>query len=114
MFTWSESAAPQLQDAEIASGALGSAFRFQKDDRVRDTELRRLHRVMVDVLPDPERRDGERSEAPGQVVEESPEIRIVGCKITQRLEAVDDHDARTMRFHQRVDAFQDTAQAVAV
>ncbi len=90
------------------------SVRAQRQDRVGDSELRRVGKAGAVVLADPERADRQRRQASGQIVQEAAEGAPVGRVHLQRLEAVDHHQAGTALLEQLGDPGQHAGQPVVV
>ena len=88
-------------------------LRSERDHAVGDRELRRRRHLLAVVLADPEAHAADRRGRARQLVQEASVVTVVGRIRRQRLEAVDDHEARAPLAHQRLDPLQDGREAAA-
>src|SRR5487761_504709 len=103
VLTGEVAAAAQLQHLEDPHLTLEGRLRHESDDRVGHRELGSVYGTLAAVLAYPEGRGRDRGEAPGEVVEESPEVRLVGGEGAEGFEAVDDNNSRLVLLDQAVD-----------
>src|SRR5205823_7902391 len=87
-------AAAELDHLQHATGALTRSAGAQAQDAVSDRSFRLAGNRVEVIFPQPEGRAGDRAGVGGQLEQEAAEVAAGRRVCRERLEAVDDQDAR--------------------